>query len=65
MNKQEAIRSAPAMFAPYRPIEAEGRRIGLTTCNICGATITVGEDEYAPTIHRRWHNVRGEGMDLA
>ena len=57
--------TAPQMFTPYRVLHAEGERIGQTTCNECGATVTLDPNEDTALRHRQWHWARNEGLNLA
>ena len=44
-------------YTPYIAIQAEGGRVGLTTCRRCGAAILIGDtgtDEAMP-LHEAWH----------
>jgi hypothetical protein len=49
-------------FTPYRTITAEGARIGLVSCLICGVTVTLDPDDEtrADQQHLQWHRERGD-----
>lgn len=47
--------------SPMRAVAAEGARIGLANCNICGATLLIDPDEPGMIdLHRNWHLSHGE-----
>ena len=52
----------PKMFTPYYSFATEQGRIGVTTCNVCGASIILDEKIDRPATHRAWHWSRNEGM---
>lgn len=44
------------MFAPYYATEAEGNRIGISMCYVCGSAILVSkEDPWCKGRHYEWH----------
>lgn len=49
-------------FEPARAVEAEGARIGVATCRVCGAAILLDPDDMTSTVrvHAEWHESRGE-----
>jgi hypothetical protein len=44
-------------FTRYRPVSAEGARIGVMSCLTCGAAIVLdpGDRTDMVTLHYRWH----------
>lgn len=45
------------MFTPYRAVSAEGARIALLTCRLCGAVVMLDpQDDSATALHERWHS---------
>lgn len=49
-------------FTPYRPFVAEGARVALVSCHICGAAVFLDPDESVAMdmVHRQWHESRNE-----
>lgn len=65
MNEFRVNVTAPQMFAPVIVIPAEGIRLGITSCNACGAMIALDQTIDFPGMHRAWHWGRNEGMGLS
>lgn len=46
-------------FTPYRAVQAEGARIGLLVCELCGGAIVIDTHDdpaFDPVeLHKRWH----------
>jgi hypothetical protein len=42
-------------FTPYSVIPAEGERLGILTCKVCGAAVLLDADIDWPRHHREWH----------
>lgn len=55
-------RPAPSPITAARAFEAEGARIALCSCRICGAALVLdpGDDESVIERHVAWHLTRGE-----
>ena len=53
---------APSPITAYRAVPAEGARIGLVSCRICGAALVLdpGDTESVVERHVAWHLDRGE-----
>lgn len=48
-----------ATFTKYYAVSAEGHRIGLATCRLCGTTVILGDPEADwDTVHARWHQTQ-------
>ena len=43
------------IFTPYYAVEAEGGRVGLTTCFLCGAAVLIDAYDEGREIHEAWH----------
>ena len=43
---------------PTTVVAAEGARVGLTSCKLCGASVLIDprEDFDAVALHRQWHD---------
>ena len=52
-----STRFSSPTYSKYRAIMAEGARIGIYTCHLCGSTINYDPDDEisAIEIHDRWH----------
>jgi hypothetical protein len=50
-------------FTAYRPFAAEGARVGLMTCTICGAAVLIDpHDSIDPAqLHEDWHALPTNG----
>ena len=48
-------------FSPATAIQAEGARVGLTTCKLCGACVMLDprEEVNAARLHGEWHESQG------
>jgi hypothetical protein len=44
-------------FEPATAVDAEGARIGLATCKLCGASVTIDPRDTVNylRLHHRWH----------
>jgi hypothetical protein len=53
---------APSPITGARAFEAEGARIALCSCRICGAALVLdpGDTESVIELHVAWHLARGE-----
>jgi hypothetical protein len=50
-------------FTPYTSILAEGGKIGVMSCLVCGAAVMIDPSDKGTDpgiIHYRWHRSRGE-----
>lgn len=49
-------------YTKYTEVQASGARIGLATCKVCGATITLDHRDETPAdeIHTEWHRTHPE-----
>jgi hypothetical protein len=49
---------SPVLFTAARMVGAEGARVGLITCLLCGATILLDPDDSisALQLHTEWHS---------
>ena len=50
------------IFTPYRAFDAEGARLGLCSCMLCGAAIVIDSSDgiTADQVHEQWHRARGD-----
>ena len=50
------------LFTPYRAFSAEGARLGLCSCRLCGAAIVIDitDGVTADQVHLEWHRKRGD-----
>lgn len=62
----ERVSLAP-MFTPARAIPAEGARVGIVTCRVCGCALLLDPDDYDDVLmhHRFYHSRRGEDVPNA